>query len=134
MAFALEPHVAGELGSKTKLDPTTHPPSVEELHYVFDSAESDDIVETFPVFLVSPRLAASIASRELTGARFAAVQCSLREPTDAAIPAYRWLQIVGHPGLDDFWLTHEHRLVVTQAAMDALREHRLEYCDVTPID
>jgi hypothetical protein len=44
------------------------------------------------------------------------------------------LQIVGHRDLDDFWLTHDHRLVVTQAAMDALREHRLEYCDVTPVD
>ncbi len=57
MAFVLEPHVAGELGSKTKLDPTTHPPTVEELHYVLDSSESDDIVESFPVFLVSARLA-----------------------------------------------------------------------------
>ena len=134
MAFVLEPHVAGELGSKTKLDPTTHPPTVQELHYVFDSSDSDDIVESFPVFLVSAELATSIASSKLTGARLAAAQCSLREPADAPVPVYRWLQIVGHPDLDDFWLTHDHRLAVTQAAINALREHRLDYCDVTPID
>jgi hypothetical protein len=134
MAFVIEPHVAGELGSETELDPRTHPPTVEELHYVFDSSESDDIVESFPVFLVSVRLAASIVSSKLTGARLAAAQCSLREPSDAVSPAYRWLQIVGRPDLDDFWLMPDHRLGVTQAALNVLRDHRLDYCDVTPVD
>ena len=134
MAFVLEPHVAGELGSKTKLDATTHPPTIEELHYVFDSSESDDIVQSFPVFLVSAGLAVSIANSELTGARLAVAQCSLREPPDVAMPPYRWLQIVGHPSRDDFWITHEHRLAVTQAAMNVLRGHRLDHCDITAID
>ncbi len=54
--FVLEPEVAGQLGEQTVMDRSTHPPTIEKLHFVFDGWLGDDIVATFPSFWVSKNL------------------------------------------------------------------------------
>jgi hypothetical protein len=63
--FVLEPMVGGELGRRTKLDTSTHPPVASRVEYLLDDPDSDDLIESFPVFLVSVELAPRLDS--LTG-------------------------------------------------------------------
>lgn len=67
MPYRLEPHVAGELGEATDLDPSAHPPVVRAVEYVLDAPDSDDLIESFPVFLVSARLAERLDAAGVTG-------------------------------------------------------------------
>jgi hypothetical protein len=67
VAYRLDPHVAGELGEATELDPSTHPPIVRALEYVLDAPDADDLIESFPVFLVSASLAGALENADLTG-------------------------------------------------------------------
>lgn len=52
----LQPEVAGGLGAKTIMNTTVHPPSVSILEYEFDGWLGDDLLESFPCFVVSERL------------------------------------------------------------------------------
>ncbi len=55
--FYIEPEVSGELGEGTLMDTTVHPPKVEKLNYEFSSWLGDDLIESFPCYIVSERLA-----------------------------------------------------------------------------
>jgi hypothetical protein len=57
MPYSLDPQVAGELGEGSVLDTTVHPPVVTEVDYVLDQPEADELIQSFPVFLVSSGLA-----------------------------------------------------------------------------
>jgi hypothetical protein len=63
--YTLEPEVAGGLGDGTVIDTTVHPPHVERLHYEFEDWLGDDLVESFPCFLVSKPLAARLTAAGL---------------------------------------------------------------------
>ena len=67
MTYVLEPLVAGELGDGTQLDATTHPPLVRHVEFVLDLPTDEDLIESFPVFLVSESLGHALASANLTG-------------------------------------------------------------------
>ena len=56
MFHTLEPEVAGGFGEQTILDNSTHPPDVKWLHYVLDGWLGDDILESFPCYIVTERL------------------------------------------------------------------------------
>ena len=62
MPYALEPLVGGELGPQTVLDRSTHPPGVERPQYVLDLPTTADLLESFPIYLVSEQLAARLGS------------------------------------------------------------------------
>jgi len=63
----LEPLVAGELGDRTQLDTTTYPPLVRHVDFVRDLPTEEDLIESFPVFLVSEELASVLTAANLSG-------------------------------------------------------------------
>lgn len=104
----LEPEVAGGLGPGTDIDRSTHPPVVRHLNYEVDGWLGDDLLETFPCFVVTARLAGALAASKLSG-----FQLSLAEVTrserfdelhpDMVLPAFHRLHVVGIEGADDFF-------------------------------
>jgi hypothetical protein len=66
----IEPEVAGGLGAQTKLRTDTHPPVVELLHYEFSGWSGDDLLTTFPCYIVTERLKENIETNGLTGINF----------------------------------------------------------------
>ena len=138
MPYRLEPQVAGQLGESTELDPSRHPPTVTAVEYVLDSPDADDLIESFPVFLVSERLAARIGAAGLGGFRLeeARVRPSdeyLAGYGDVAHGQYRWLRIAKPQPGADAWLDDAHRLCVSDRLMEVLRSHRLDRCGVEAI-
>ena len=75
----LEPEVAGGIGIDTILDNSIHPPLVKFLHYHFSGWMGDDILETFPCFIISERLKNAIENNKLTGIFFDFVKITKSE-------------------------------------------------------
>lgn len=135
--YLLRPEVAGGWGPNTKAHRQTHPPVVTHLHYEFEGWLGDDLLTTFPEFLVTEGLAQALEQSALTGFRLASVEASAggmweqmheRRP----LPQCRWLKITAAAGKADFGKTALADLVVSQAGLDFLRGFSLKYCEVRP--
>jgi hypothetical protein len=135
--FLLHPEVPGGLGEQTELDTSVHPPVVHKLHLEVAGWAGDDLVETFPVFLVSPRLRDAIVSADLTGATTRPALVTLmpgtEELVDPSILSFEWLDTTGEPGADDLGLDALAQLVVSDRALEQMRAHgQLGNCEVEP--
>jgi len=70
MFKSIRPEVAGGFGKETKLDTKVHPPIVYQLHYEFQGWLRNDILTTFPCFIVTENLKESILKTGLSGVIF----------------------------------------------------------------
>ena len=133
----LEPEVAGGFGRRTVLDAGVHPPRVSRLHYELESWLGGEIVTTFPVYVVTARLRDALEAASLSGIAFDTVEVT-RSPTfeelypGRALPEFVWLKVTGRPGADDFAMSADHRLVVSDRALDVLRRFPLADAEITP--
>tara|TARA_R110002094_G_scaffold117289_5_gene112950 strand:+ start:1305 stop:1730 length:426 start_codon:yes stop_codon:yes gene_type:complete len=138
MAFySLEPEVAGEWGDETVADVSVHPPRVQRLHYQFDGWLGDALLESFPCYIVSNELGASLLASGLTG--FQLEDCTVSKSSQfdelypgRQLPVFKWLRVSGTPGQDDFGISSDNELVVSMAAKSVLEEHQVEHCEVAP--
>jgi hypothetical protein len=133
--FVLEPEVAAELGSRTIMDRGTHPPKVAHLHVHFAGWLGDALLETFPCFVVARELAEALDSSDLGGFILSDVEVSQSEEFHELhpafdLPAFRWLRVTGRASLDDFGLSPDLRLIVSERALDLLRIYALAHADV----
>jgi hypothetical protein len=137
--FTLSPQVVGGIGPRTVLSRVRHPPIVTCLHYEFDVWPQDDLIEGFPCFIVTPRLAAAIGAAEPTGVTFDGVEatkagtCEDLHPHEM-LPEFVWMQITGTPGVDDFGADALARLVVSERALQVLKTFSLKNCEVTDFE
>jgi len=132
MYRAIGPEVAGGLGEQTIMKTNVHPPVVEKLHYEFDSWLGDDILESFPCFLVSERLKNSIVFENLTGVAFDDVLISESDlfrqiHPDLELPVLFWAKIDGERGIDDFVIGDDHRLLISEKAYTLLQFFHIDH-------
>ncbi len=124
--YVLEPEVAGGLGPETVMNRGSHPPDVSSLHYEFSGWLGDEIVESFPCYLVTKGLASRIANCGMSGMRFDSVKVTRSaefEELDPnrSLPEFIWLRPEGVAGRDDFGIGLDHRLVVSARALEQIR-------------
>lgn len=135
MYYFVEPEVAGGLGDNTVINTNFHPPIVTSLEYRFEGWLGDDILESFPCFIITEFLGAKLSDSKLSGITFAPVLVTQSEEfkelnPDVSIPKFFWLKVVGIACTDDFGLSEDHRLVISQAALDILRTAQLDNADI----
>lgn len=133
----LEPEVAGGLGARTIVDTSRHPPVVSHLHYEFGGWLGDDLLDSFPCFVASERLAAELIRSKLTGFTLDDVETSVStEFTELQphthLPVFRWLKVVGQSGVDDLGLDGDHKLVVSATVLELLDKFSLIHADRSP--
>ncbi len=134
--YTLAPDVAGGLGEHTEMDTTVHPPRVSKLHYELSTWPGDDLVESFPCFLISSALGNGVRTSGLTGFELAPVKVTLSPEAAEALDGhevlgFQWLQITGKLAVDDFGQTPDATLVVSERALEyLLRKGSLENCDI----
>lgn len=124
----VEPEVAGGIGDKTVLDASFHPPVIHRLHYQFAGWLGDDILETFPCYIVTERLKQGIEGQALTGAIFDRVIISKTEAfneLDILLPEFHWLKVVGTPRKDDFGIAEDYRLLISDEAFSLLKNFNI---------
>jgi len=137
--WSLEPEVAGELGDGSVLDTSIHPPVVSKLEYRFTGWLGDELLETFPCHIVTEHLGAALLLARLTGFQLDDVNVAVSDEftemyPGRRLPNFKWLKISGQAGTDDFGLSDDHTLVVSDAALRLLRQHTISQCDVEKYD
>ena len=134
--FLLDPEVAGGLGKNSKLDTSVHPPRVLRLHYEVDAWLGDDLVQSFPSYLVARRMWERLGSLKPTGVATAAAEITASDEfrelnPGRVVPQFVWLKVSGAPGKDDFGLTANAGLVVSERVLKEMKSGQLEHCDVS---
>lgn len=133
--YILDPEVPGELGPKTQLDISTHPPRVDRLNYELDNWLGDDLFQSFPCFVATKRLRQKLENLKATGVRFDNLELTLSDNfkalrPNATSPECAWLKVVGKASEDDFGLSPDFRLVVSERILSVLKSFQLENCEV----
>lgn len=122
----IEPEVAGGLGKETIINSSFHPPLIEKLHYEFNGWLGDDILESFPCYIVTERLKNKIESNNLTGVKFDQVTITKSEEfktlySDKELPKFYWAKINGELYVDDFVIGQDYRLLISENAFQILK-------------
>ena len=130
--FVVEPEVAGGFGEKTVIDRSTGTMTVIALHYEFDGWLGDELLETAPCFIATENLADKISESKLLGAEAGVVEVSKSKEFQRADPAvvlpkFVWLKINGRAGIDDFGIAPDYSLVVSEAALNILKEGAINH-------
>jgi hypothetical protein len=134
--YKIEPEVAGGWGANTKFTRTVgRPTDVQYLHYQFDDWLGDDILESCMCFIVTDQLSQNLQKGKLTGFTMRDVEISKSEEFDFTfpkilLPSFRWLYVNGLAGIDDFGIGGDGKLVVSDRALNMLREMNLNHCEV----
>lgn len=133
--FTLEPESSPTWGEHTEVDTSVHPPIVSTLHLEFVEWLGDDLLWTYPSYVVTENLAAKLAEASLSGFEFRPVEVTvdphvIEDGETLDLQKFRWLHITGTPGRDDIGITDKGRIVVSETALTTLRQGNLEYCEI----
>ncbi|MEY8042167.1 hypothetical protein AB8O55_22365 [Saccharopolyspora cebuensis] len=139
MAFHLvRGDAAGDLGENTVLDTSVHPPRVQHLHFAIDAWTGDDLIERFPVLLVTQRLAEALSASGMGAFQLRDAAISVEPEAEEllhgtgfeAVPGFRWFHVTGTAGRDDFGVDSQASLVVSDNALALLRQFNLDGSDI----
>lgn len=136
--YKIYPDVAGNWGEKTIADISQHPPQISYLDYEFADWFGDDILASFPVFIVSENLAKSLQNSDLTGFEIADCEVSKAgifedlHPEGLDLPKFYWLKVGENPE-NDFWLFEHKRLCVSENALNLLKNFNLSHAEITAL-
>lgn len=133
--YRLLPEVPGELGERTRMDRSFNPPKISYLHFIFSGWLGDELIECFPCYLVTDTLLKYLNDNGLTGFFIKEAEISYSSLFNELYPnrgrhEFKWLVITGQTG-DDFFLSPENYLVVTNRCLNVLKEHgNLNNCEI----
>ena len=136
--FYIEPEVAGSSeGPNSVMDRSVHPPIVSRLHYEVAGWDGDVLLTSFPCFIITQDAMNKLMEGGATGARFADVEVTTTYPfrelyPDTELPRFVWFQITGRAGRDDFGMAADHRLVISERALDILKGLQLNDALIEP--
>ena len=135
--YLVEPEVAGGIGTETVWDRSGAKPAVTKLHYQFDGWLGDQLLESTPCYIVTESIMHGIIAADLSGAQFDVASISTSEQfrdlyPKRQLPKFVWLKVVGVPGDDDFGVTPDLALVISERALQLLRQRGLSHALVRP--
>ncbi|HSI83704.1 MAG: hypothetical protein ACAI35_05730 [Candidatus Methylacidiphilales bacterium] len=124
--FHIEPEVAGARGEQTIADRSAHPPVISRLHYDFAGWLGDQLLTTFSSFIATEELFTILEGQKFTGFEKRAVIVTTNEQfrnlyPDRVLPQFHWLYITGRPGVNDLGLANDCDLIVSEAALKAIK-------------
>ncbi|WDY55719.1 hypothetical protein [Pseudomonas sp. PSKL.D1] len=137
MFYYVESEVAGALGKGTLIDTSCHPPIVNILEYEFYGWLGDALLESFPCFVITDELAATLLSCNFTGFEVGTVTITASEQFKQfypahALPAFVRLNVHGIAGHSDFGTAADGRLVVSARALKVLEQFALNHAEIDP--
>jgi hypothetical protein len=126
--FTIRPEVAGGWGANTIA--TISPGETDVLHaldYEFDDWFGDDLLKATLCYIATERLAANILQAGLSGVVFDEVTISKSGifedsyPEGRELPKFLWMKVEGEPARDDFGITSNLELIISDHALLVLR-------------
>jgi hypothetical protein len=133
--FELEPEVGGFFGPASVADVTKRPPIVSTFNYEFDTWLGDPILEALCAYIVTDDLKDRLTAAGASGISFGPVEITKSDifeglQPDETLPAFSWLQVVGKPGSDDFGLSENFMLVVSERILELLKQAGMKHCTI----
>lgn len=125
----IQPEVVSGLGEKTEFN-TEEPVEgqkrfVTKLHIHLEDWLGDDLVETYPCYMVTEKLKNALEKSKFLGFMFHEIELTLDEYFDdnyqlsKDLPEFFWLKIIGEKGKDDLFISEEG-LWISQKLVDFL--------------
>ena len=135
--YRIKPEVPGGWGENIVVDRSVHPPIVHKLHYEFADWLGDELVTSFPCFLVTADLAKRLKAAHLTGSNLDEVEVTTSEEfadwnPGFKLPEFLWLKVFGVSGADDFGLLNGSKLIISQQALDTIGPQHLKNALMEP--
>ena len=133
MHYIFRPNIPGELGDKTEGDFTKRPIIINHLHFVFDYFP-DDIFTCCEVIVVIENLLNIILDNNLTGLSTPKlIEYELNQQyfvwensDDVPNKNYFMMEVCGNVS-DDFYLTKEFNLIISEKALELLKSFRISF-------
>lgn len=137
MDYIIEPEVSGQIGEETIINNATHPPIVKFLHFIFYGWLGDDIIECFPVYLISERLKLSLDNSNLSGYKIKECKIEISDEfkllqPNTALPNFKWFEIIGSSN-DDFSI-YQNKLRVNENAYAVIKNFNLNHAFIEECD
>lgn len=132
----VSPEVTGR-PTPDAMDRSVWPPEFSNLTFRFEGWLGDDLVEGFPVFLVTDNLKQHLDSAQIPRLWCEPVKIvvsedySDREP-GVELPTWHWLRSNGRPWVDPVWMDIDCRLVVRDDALEVFRSARIGRALIRP--
>jgi hypothetical protein len=138
--YLVEPEVAGGWGKNTSFTrvPGTRT-TVHKLHYEFNGWLGDSLLESTPCYIATEAASRAIANAHLSGVTFDGVEVSTSAEFEelcpgVQLPPFIRLNFGGNPGIDDFGVTSQLSLVVSEKAFIVLKEQGIANALVKPFE
>jgi hypothetical protein len=134
--FQIYPEVAGGWGKNTIVsNRDVHPPIIEKLDYQFEGWLGDDILETFPCYIISKALADAFNETNLAGFKLEEVEISLSETFirlygNKILPKFYWFKIIGNANSDDFFTINNHSLIISEKALEVMKLFNINNAEI----
>lgn len=148
--YRLDPEVAGGFGEHTKA--TYKNGMIDQvlyLEYEFEGWLGDELVTSTPCFIVTKSLANDITASRLTGYQFEEMEITKSEQYELFYPyevlpefvrlipkgaiSFKDKSIDNWSG-DDFCFEKKVDLVVSERALNVLKKHQMDNCDIEELD
>lgn len=99
----------------------------------------DAILESFPSFIVTEEAKRGLLASGVTGAIFADVEVTMTDNfkelyPNRNLPKFAWLKPEGAAGYSDFGTSCDGRLVVSERALNVLRQFGTAHASVEPFN
>jgi hypothetical protein len=109
-----------------------HPPRVTRLHVLLEGWLGDDLLETFPAFVVTVEAGRRLTEAGLSGFELDDVEVERTASfgDDRDVPELWWPRVTGSARRDDIGADAAGVLVVSQRALEVLRRGSLVHADL----
>jgi len=136
----IQPEVIVGLGSNTVFKEIKPPfRTIEELHIELEDWLGDDLMECFPVYVVTEKLKEELNNSSFSGFNFKTMEVTNAEyfgdnyQLDIKLPKFYWMEIVGEFRKDDFVLSDKKELLINEKFLKVLVDKfKTKYLEIEP--
>ena len=143
--YLLKPEVAGELGEQSKIVyEGGRIKDVLHLEYFFVAWFGNELLTAHPCFIVTDSLQRDIISNNLKGARFREITMTFSEDffnahTGTEFPYF--IELICENSYEednnylqnDFYYNKYKELIVSKKALDIIKQHIIDMCDIEEV-
>jgi hypothetical protein len=135
----IDPDVLVGLGDETVFGINNE--EVLSLHMNIEDWLGDDLLTCHPVFIVTEQLKTKLEKTNLSGFSFADMKQSFDEyfndnfQLKTPVPNFYWLKINGQEDKDDFFISKDKNLMISETCLKFLKENaKLSNCNIDIVD
>lgn len=116
----VDPEVIVGMGEHIVIDNSIYPPKVQNLHINVEDWMGDDIMENFPVYIITERLKKGLQATDFKGFKINNLELTIDEyffenyQLKKEIPKFYWLLVIGKNNKDDLYIDDQNILNISE--------------------